>query len=84
MPREILEGGITVDGHYIPQSTEIGTPIYAIQHTSVYFPMPFSFQPERWLNHLELESLAVSQATTKRSRTRKVLSVPLARDPENV
>lgn len=50
MPREVLSGGIEVDGHHIPQGTEIGTPIYAIHHEPAYFPAPFSFRPERWLN----------------------------------
>ena len=48
MPREVLSGGIEVHGHHIPQGIEVGTPIYAIHHEAIYFPEPFSFQPERW------------------------------------
>ena len=49
MPRDVLPGGIDVDGHHIPQGTEIGTPIYAIHHEPAYFPAPFTFRPERWI-----------------------------------
>ncbi len=49
LPREVLPGGINVDGHYIPESTEIGTPTYAIHHEPIYFPAPLSFQPEQRL-----------------------------------
>lgn len=49
LPREVLAGGITVDGQSMPAGTVIGTPHYAIHHNEAYFPSPFEYVPERWL-----------------------------------
>lgn len=49
LPREVLPGGLTVDGHLLPEGTVVGTSPWAIHHNSEYFPEPFSFQPERWV-----------------------------------
>ncbi|KAE8316165.1 cytochrome P450 [Aspergillus transmontanensis] len=51
LPRRVLPGGITVDGYYIPEGTIIGTPIYALHHNEEYFPRPFKYEPERWLEN---------------------------------
>jgi cytochrome P450 len=50
MPRDVLSGGATIDGHYIPAGTAVGCSAYAIHHKAAYFPSPFSYQPERWLS----------------------------------
>ena len=49
LPREVLPGGIDIDGHYIPAGTVVGTPHYALHHNATYFPQPFAFKPERWI-----------------------------------
>lgn len=49
MPREVLSGGLSVEGKWIPPGVEVGTPIYATQHDSTIYPEPFSFRPQRWL-----------------------------------
>ncbi|RDL30473.1 Cytochrome P450 [Venustampulla echinocandica] len=46
--REVLEGGVTIDGHFIPRGCDVGTSIYAIHHNAAYYPEPFTFSPERW------------------------------------
>ncbi|KAF7540128.1 hypothetical protein G7054_g1598 [Neopestalotiopsis clavispora] len=38
-----------VDGHVIPPGTHVGVNTYAIHHNEEYFPDPFTFTPERWL-----------------------------------
>lgn len=48
--REALVGGATVDGQYIPEGIAVGTGIYSIHHSPLYFPEPFAFRPERWLD----------------------------------
>jgi cytochrome P450 len=48
-PREVLPGGITVDGEFIPEGTVIGTPHYTIHHNPAYYPEPFTYTPERWI-----------------------------------
>ncbi|KAI1873223.1 uncharacterized protein JN550_003476 [Neoarthrinium moseri] len=40
---------LVIDGHVIPSGVQVGVNTYAIHHDEDYFPDPFSFQPERWL-----------------------------------
>lgn len=60
--REVLAGGATVDGHYIPEGANIGTGIYSIQHNEQYFPDPFTYLPERWLEEENPHGIHVSDA----------------------
>lgn len=48
-PRQPLAGGIAVDGHFFPEGTDLGTPIYAIHHQERYYPNAFAFKPARWI-----------------------------------
>ncbi|MCJ1247414.1 hypothetical protein MMC30_004628 [Trapelia coarctata] len=47
--REVLEGGINIDGHYLPKGIDVGTPHYALHHNEEYFPDSFTYKPSRWL-----------------------------------
>lgn len=49
LPRVVLPGGMTIDSQHFPADTVVGVPMYAIHHSETYFPAPFTFQPERWL-----------------------------------
>ena len=49
LPREVLAGGIEINGERIPAGTVVGTPHYAIHHNAVYYPQPYTFLPERWI-----------------------------------
>lgn len=49
VPREVLSGGMTVDGVPVPAGTVVGVPHYAIHHNEAYFAEPFRFAPERWI-----------------------------------
>ncbi|KOS17813.1 Isotrichodermin C-15 hydroxylase [Escovopsis weberi] len=49
LPREVLPGGITIDGETIPEGTVVGTPHYTIHHNEQYYSNPFDYVPERWL-----------------------------------
>lgn len=40
---------VVIDGYLIPAGTMIGVNPYCIMHNELYFPNPFVFQPERWL-----------------------------------
>ncbi|KAG9235188.1 cytochrome P450 [Amylocarpus encephaloides] len=55
LPREVLPGGLTIDGHEIPAGTVVGTPHYALHHNPAYYPNPFAFTPERWIVESSLE-----------------------------
>lgn len=59
VPREVLAGGMTVDGVAVPAGTVVGVPHYAIHHNAAYFAQPFRFVPERWIAGATLASGAV-------------------------
>jgi cytochrome P450 len=48
-PREVLRGGLNVDGEHIPAGMTVGVSAYALHHNETYFPDSFAFKPERWL-----------------------------------
>ncbi|EXJ68907.1 uncharacterized protein A1O5_07839 [Cladophialophora psammophila CBS 110553] len=47
--RVVLEGGQRIDGHDIPEGTEVGTGLYSLMHNPAYFAEPFKFNPDRWI-----------------------------------
>ena len=49
LPREILAGGATINGHHLPSGTIVGVSHYALHHSPEYFPSPFAYKPERWV-----------------------------------
>lgn len=49
LPREVLPGGMEIDGHFVPEGTVVGVPHYSIHHNAEYFERPFEYRPERWL-----------------------------------
>ncbi|KAF5649395.1 cytochrome P450 monooxygenase [Fusarium sp. NRRL 52700] len=56
--RRVLSGGQIVDGHVIPAGCNIGVCIYAIHHNELYYPDPFVFNPDRWLQNAKLAQSA--------------------------
>ncbi|KAI1179968.1 cytochrome P450 [Nemania sp. FL0916] len=40
----------TVDGHIIPPGIIVGVNIYSVHYDEEYFPEPFNFRPERWID----------------------------------
>ncbi|ORY06385.1 cytochrome P450 [Clohesyomyces aquaticus] len=42
-------GGATVDGHFVPKGTSLGTDMYSTFHSPCKFHLPDEFSPERWL-----------------------------------
>jgi cytochrome P450 len=49
LQREILQGGLVVDGEPLPVGIDVGVSAYSMHHNDDYFPNPFTFMPERWL-----------------------------------
>lgn len=39
-----------VDGHFVPRGTHVAVNIYDIHHNAAYFPDPYAYKPERWLD----------------------------------
>ncbi|KAH9904060.1 cytochrome P450 [Xylariomycetidae sp. FL2044] len=42
-----------VDGHAIPRGVAVGVSLYSLMHNASYFPDPFAFRPERWLDNAD-------------------------------
>ncbi|KAG4432888.1 hypothetical protein IFR05_011634 [Cadophora sp. M221] len=49
LPREVLKGGLMMDGHLIAQGVNVGSPLYVIHHDPSVFSDPWKFRPERWI-----------------------------------
>jgi cytochrome P450 len=49
LQREVLDGGLLVEGELLPAGTDVGVSAYSIHHNENYFPDAFQFKPERWL-----------------------------------
>ena len=43
LPREVMKGGIVIDGHYIPEGTVVGVSAYVVHHNEEAFPEPWGF-----------------------------------------
>ncbi len=64
VPREVLPGGITIDGHTLPQGIVVGVPHYTIHHNPDYYPSPFHYIPERWVEGASASGLNGSAVTS--------------------
>lgn len=49
LTREVLPGGMEVDGVFVPEGTQLGTGSYSLHHNESVFPDPFVYRPERWI-----------------------------------
>ncbi len=46
----LVEQDTWIDGHLVPRGYEVGVCQYAIHHCPRYFPQPYEFCPDRFLN----------------------------------
>ena len=69
LPREVLPGGITVDGESIPAGMVIGTPHYTIHHNETYYPEAFSYVPERWVSGSTVAGGLVGEEDVSRAKS---------------
>ncbi|PSN64804.1 cytochrome P450 [Corynespora cassiicola Philippines] len=49
LPREILKGGMELDGHFYPEGTIIGTPTWEMGRNEEHYGDATTFRPERWI-----------------------------------
>ena len=49
LPREVLQGGLTIGSEHIPEGTVVGVSAYVIHRNPEYYPEPSTFYPERWI-----------------------------------
>ncbi|KAJ2865570.1 hypothetical protein GGH94_002167 [Coemansia aciculifera] len=50
LPRMSPKGGITIQGHYIPEGTMIAVNMFAANHHSAFWDQPRVFNPQRFLD----------------------------------
>lgn len=65
LPREVLTGGLSIDGYKIPAGSVIGVPTYAIHHNEKYFPKDEKFIPERWIPNITSDPLIFENSAHK-------------------
>lgn len=68
LPREVLPGGLHVDGFHLPAGTDLGVPIYALHHSEEHFPDPWSFKPSRWIAGRDDATVLVSEEDVRNAR----------------
>jgi cytochrome P450 len=66
--------GLLIDGHFVPEGTEVGVSIYCLHHNDAYFPDSFRFWPERWLPDSNLSE----EADRERLRIMRQAFVPFS------
>ncbi|KAH6674728.1 cytochrome P450 monooxygenase-like protein [Halenospora varia] len=50
LPRTVQKGGLELDGHFIPEGTEVGSSQLALNHNEAYFGNDaWGYRPERWI-----------------------------------
>ena len=47
--RATLDGGIEIDGRFIPAKTDVGVSHHTIFRNEGYFPNPWTYEPHRWI-----------------------------------
>lgn len=64
--REAQSGGITVNGHFFPEGTDLAVEPYALHHREDIYPDSWRYYPERWLadesTGVSAESVAQAQS----------------------
>jgi cytochrome P450 len=68
LPREVLEGGLDIDGHHIPAGVDVGCSSYVIHHDAWSHPDPWSFTPERWIAGAKVNSSEVTADAVKKAK----------------
>ncbi|MDI1489519.1 MAG: hypothetical protein OHK93_008798 [Ramalina farinacea] len=63
LPRKVIHGGLLIDGHLLPEGTEVGTSLYALHRRESYFRNAAAFEPQRWLMEREQTPLAYQAYT---------------------
>ncbi|KUJ12540.1 benzoate 4-monooxygenase cytochrome P450 [Mollisia scopiformis] len=49
LPREVLSGGLVIDGQQIPQGVNVGTSGWSLMHHDEVYGDPWVYRPERWI-----------------------------------
>lgn len=49
LPREVLPGGLQVNGHQFQEGAIVGALTYSLHHSALHFDQPYVYDPARWL-----------------------------------
>jgi cytochrome P450 len=49
LDREVLKGGMVVDGEFVPEGVNVSVGHYCLSYNRDIFPEPLEFRPERWI-----------------------------------
>lgn len=49
LPREVLKGGMAIDGIPFPPGTDLGVHYYTLYHNQAYYSRSFDYMLERWI-----------------------------------
>lgn len=60
--REVLPGGVNLQGRFLREGLNIGTALYALHHHQDVFGDPFLFRPERWIVSGNVSAESVEKA----------------------
>jgi cytochrome P450 len=64
LPREVLPGGLEIDGEHIPAGVEVGVAAQALHYNPAYFPDRNTFRPERWIAENDEARASIALATS--------------------
>ena len=66
LKREVLQGGLIVDGHVFKEGTDVGVSMYSLHHNESIIQDASVFRPERWIldekNGVTAESIAAVES----------------------
>jgi cytochrome P450 len=68
LPREILSGGMEIDGDFYPQGIIVGTPNWAMGRNEEHYEDAYTFRPERWIVSDDLDTLNTEEDVTRLKR----------------
>ncbi|KAF2741963.1 cytochrome P450 monooxygenase-like protein [Sporormia fimetaria CBS 119925] len=68
MPREVLEGGMKIEGEFYAPGVEVGTPHWSLGRNELQYGDATTFRPERWIPSEEIETLNPKEEVSRIKR----------------
>lgn len=81
--REVLPGGLIVDGVEVPQGVDVAVCGYALHHHPHYFSDPETFAPERWMRPDHQDQNNTSSSQTKAPAEQYIAYSPFSIGPRS-